>query len=414
MFYVYATLNNADPNSPFSTHIREYQVSSDPNVAIATPVREMLSFPRPASNHVGGWIGFNPKTPQNENQYLYIMSGDGGGAGDDDAGHTPGTGNGQDITDNFFGKTLRIDVNGADAYPADATRNYAIPAGNPLVGATGDDEIWAYGLRNPYRAGFDRLTGDLWIGDVGQSAREEIDFQSASKTTVSNYGWRLWEGNLDYYANPGDPFPPNYVGPVYDYGRGSGDYLGETVIGGYPYRGPDPDLQGQYFFADASDDNTWQMNGPGGTVTNIDGLLGNLTGIERIVSYAEDYNGNLYLIDMATGTNNSPNANSGEVYRILTNNSFQAGDYDRDGEVDLDDYLKWKADYGTTTPFADGNHDGRVNAADYTVWRNNLGAGGAGAVVPEPAAIALFVQLAAALAALPFRRRRRIACRRTV
>ena len=101
--------------------------------------------------------------------------GDGGGGDDNDGGHTPGTGNAQDITNNFLGKMLRIDVNGDD-FPADAARNYAIPATNPFkagVGVpaddVGDDEIWAYGLRNPFRASFDRMTGDLWIGDVGQT-----------------------------------------------------------------------------------------------------------------------------------------------------------------------------------------------------------------------------------------------------
>jgi hypothetical protein len=402
-FYVYVTLNNADPNSPFSTHIREYQVSGDPNVADPTPVRDIMNFPRPDTNHVGGWIGFNPQVTEGQPQYLYIMSGDGGGAGDDDPGHTPGTGNAQDITDNFFGKVLRIDVDGTPA----PGKNYAIPSGNPFVGIEGDDEIWAYGLRNPYRASFDRLTGDLWIGDVGQNAREEIDFQPASKTSVSNYGWRLWEGNLDFYANPGDEFPPNYVAPVYDYTRGSGPLQGETVIGGYRYRGPDPDLQGLYFFADASDDNTWQMSGPGGTVTNIDALLGNLTNINRIVSYGEDANGNLYLVDLATGSNFAPDPNSGEIYRILTN-SLIDGDYDANGLVDAADYVLWKELYGSDDLRADGNGNNEVDAADYTVWRNNLGnsaqtLGNGGSLndsaVPEPSSLFTVFQLLAVVSA---------------
>src|SRR6185503_4892451 len=125
------------------------------------------SFVQPQSNHNGGWIGFSPNNP-----YLYIATGDGGGSDDTGTGHTVGTGNAQDITTNLLGKILRVDVNG-DAFPADTNKNYAIPPSNPYIGVTGDDEIFAYGLRNPFRAGFDRATGDLWIGDVGQNAREE-------------------------------------------------------------------------------------------------------------------------------------------------------------------------------------------------------------------------------------------------
>ena len=109
-----------------------------------------------------------------------------------------------------------MDVNG-DAFPADANKNYAIQPTNPYVGVRGDDEIFAYGLRNPFRAGFDRATGDLWIGDVGQSAREEIDFLSASSAGGENYGWRLREGTI---ATPtggvGGSTPPGNVEPVYD------------------------------------------------------------------------------------------------------------------------------------------------------------------------------------------------------
>src|SRR5690606_35516870 len=126
-------------------------------------------------------------------------------------------------------------------------RNYAIPPDNPFVGVTGDDEIWAYGLRNPFRAGFDRLTGDLWIGDVGQQTREEIDFQPAGSPGGENYGWRLREGSI---ATPtggvGGPPPPDHVEPVFDYAR----TMGSTVIGGTVYRGPIAGLRGRYVFGD--------------------------------------------------------------------------------------------------------------------------------------------------------------------
>lgn len=404
-FYVYVTVDNGGDTSlgvtsPFSTRIREYTVQNDPatsNVADPASKREILSFVQPQANHNAGWIGFNPAVTPGQPQYLHISSGDGGGSNDDGGGHTAATGNAQDITNNLLGKMLRIDVNGDD-FLADANRNYAIPPSNPFVGVTGDDEILAYGLRNPFRDSFDRLTGDLWMGDVGQGAREEIDFLPVSSTTAANYGWRLREGNIQT-PTVGGPAPPDYVPPIYDYTRGSGALQGETVIGGYRYRGPDPDLQGLYYFADASDDNVWQMTppnpvAPNTNVVNIDGLLNNLTGIDRIVSFAEDAVGNLYIVDMATGTNGAPNANSGEVYRILTN-KLLAGDYDADGDVDNADYAVWRTSYGASAGNrpADGNGNGTIDAADYVVWRKKLGAsvhtGAAaafGATVPEPAA----------------------------
>src|SRR5688500_16668172 len=164
---------------------------------------------------------------------LYVAFGDGGSAGDPCE-------SGQDLT-TWLGKILRVD---ADQAP------YVVPSDNPFVGVTGDDEIWAYGLRNPYRASFDLATGDLWIGDVGQGAREEVDFQPAASDGGENYGWRLREGSI---ATPsggvGGPAPAGAIEPVYDYPR-TGAFGGSTVIGGYIYRGPDPDLQGLYFFAD--------------------------------------------------------------------------------------------------------------------------------------------------------------------
>ena len=183
---------------------------------------------RPASgnaNHNGGALAFGPK-----DGYLYVALGDGGGANDP-------SDNGQN-TETLLGKILRLDVDG-DGFPADPARNYAIPTDNPFVGRSGADEIWAYGLRNPWRISFDR-NGDLYIGDVGQ-VRPRGDRTSsrppapAAATTAGT----LAEGTL------GHP-PPGAVPPVFEYGRD----LGATIIGGYVYRGAEPALQGRYFFAD--------------------------------------------------------------------------------------------------------------------------------------------------------------------
>src|SRR5262249_8077774 len=146
---------------------------------------------------------------------------------------------------NLLGKILRIDVNGDD-FPADVNRNYAIPPTNPFKAGVGnptddvgDDEIWAIGMRNPFRDSFDRATGDLWIGDVGQGAREEIDRQPANAPGGENFGWRLREGNIQT-PGVGGAIPPNYRAPVYDYDRDADQFGGIVVTGGYVYRGPDP------------------------------------------------------------------------------------------------------------------------------------------------------------------------------
>jgi glucose/arabinose dehydrogenase len=317
-FYVNLTAETGA--APFTTHVREYTRNpTNPNLADLSSQREILSFAQPQNNHNGGWIGFSPMDGN-----LYIASGDGGGGDDNDAGHTPGIGNAQDTTNNLLGKMLRINVNGDD-FPTDLSRNYAIPLNNPFragVGSPGDDggddEIWAYGLRNPFRASFDRTTGDLWIGDVGQSAREEIDFQPANSPGGENYGWRLREGRI---ATPtggvGGLPPPGNVDPVYDYDRDLDPFGGTVVTGGYVYRGPDPSLQGKYFFLDSrnssatGDDNYWMFDpaDPFGTVMNIDAsLLPNVGLAQFPVSFGEDALGNLYIAYIA----------SGEVYRIQT------------------------------------------------------------------------------------------------
>jgi glucose/arabinose dehydrogenase len=408
-FYVYVTVDNGGDTSlgvtsPFSSHIREYSVTANPNVADPGSQREILSWVQPQTNHNAGWIGFSPN-----DGFLYISSGDGGGSNDNAGGHTAGTGNAQDTTSNLLGKMLRIDV-GGDDFPGDANRNYTIPSDNPFVGVTGDDEIWAYGLRNPFRNSFDRDTGDLWIADVGQAQREEIDFQAAGRDGGENYGWRLREGNIQT-PTVGGPEPTGYVGPVYDYTHGSGTLQGNAVIGGYVYRGPDPTLQGTYFFADEVSNNVWRFApaNPTGTVQNIDDMLTPDVGVLNApTSFAEDAVGNLYIVDYTTG-GFPPTQNVGEIYRIVTD-ALLAGDYDADGDVDEDDYAVWKTSFGSTANLAaDGNGNNVVDAADYTVWRDHLGdsvhaagngtGAGSASAVPEPSTVIIVGQLLCILAA---------------
>jgi glucose/arabinose dehydrogenase len=314
-FYV----NYTDPN----TKIVRYQVSADPDVADPTSATAVLSYVQPQSNHNGGWLAFG------SDGFLYISSGDGGGGDDNDDGHTAGTGNAQDLTGNLLGKILRIDVD-TDDFPADPARNYGIPANNPFAGTTGDDEIWAYGLRNPWRAGFDRLTGDLYIGDVGQSRCEELDIQLGTSAGGENYGWRLREGTI---ATPtggvGGPAPSGALDPIFDYphagtgepcsGPGAG-FTGVAITGGYVYRGPAAEIEGRYFFADFATGRLWSLRYDGSHPSTFDGTnyteLTDHTGMPGFVpdvgtigsvsSFGEDPVGNLYVLDL----------NGGEVFLI--------------------------------------------------------------------------------------------------
>jgi hypothetical protein len=301
-FYV----NYIDRTS-LNTVVASYTVSAnEPNRADTATANVLLTVLQPSglSNHKAGWIGFRPGEPNN----LYIATGDGGSSNDPN-------GRAQSPNDNL-GKMLRIDVRG-DAFPGDAVRDYLIPAGNPFGRDSqgndipGNDEIWAYGLRNPYRNSFDRVTGDFYIADVGQDAREEINFERASFAGGANYGWRAREGKFDN-PNVGDAAAGNAVDPVYDYAHGVTGrnprflpFEGNSVTGGYVYRGPLAELQGQYIFGDYVSERIWSLRVDPVTGTLVTGSLRDLTatfanaaGINRISSFGEDGFGNLYAVDI--------------------------------------------------------------------------------------------------------------------
>jgi glucose/arabinose dehydrogenase len=211
-----------------STVVSELR-APDPAAPRVDPATEriLLTLAQPFSNHNGGQIAFGP------DGYLYIGLGDGGSGGDPlDAG--------QDLT-TLLGKVLRIDVDGAEPY--------AVPEGNPFVGVSNAlPEIWAYGLRNPWRFSFDRATGDLWIADVGQNAVEEVNLQHAGSPGGENYGWRPMEGDRCYEPASGCE-DPSFTMPVITYTHASG--WGRSITGGYVYRGSAvPELEGRYVFGD--------------------------------------------------------------------------------------------------------------------------------------------------------------------
>jgi glucose/arabinose dehydrogenase len=278
-FYVNYTASNGD------TYIKRYTVSSNPDIANSSSGYTIMTIDQPYSNHNGGWLGFGP------DGYLYIGTGDGGSGGD------PGN-RAQDITNQKLGKMLRIDVDGG--------LPYAIPASNPFVGITGDDEIWAYGLRNPWRCSFDSQTGDLWMGDVGQNAYEEITFQPASSTGGENYGWRCYEGN-HAYSTGGCPNQSTMTFPVWEYPHSSGC----SVTGGEIYRGSAiAGLQGTYFFADYCYSTIWSFRYDGSSVYDYQNRTSQLSpdigSISSISGFGRDAAGEMYICDL-----------NGEVFKIV-------------------------------------------------------------------------------------------------
>ncbi|MGE0481092.1 MAG: PQQ-dependent sugar dehydrogenase [Phycisphaerae bacterium] len=288
-----------------ATNIVRYTVSADPNLANPSTQMQVLRLTQPFPNHNGGWLAFGP------DGYLYIGMGDGGSAND------PGN-RAQDITSQLLGKILRIDVDGDD-FPADATRNYRIPPTNPFVGVSGDDEIWAFGVRNPWRNAFDRATGDLYIADVGQDVIEEIDFQPANVPGTlpgqagyqggKNYGWRCMEGNNCTGLTGCTCNGANLTLPIYTYSHGGGRC---SVTGGSVYRGCQiPALQGTYFFADFCTSEIWSFRySPGTGVTEFTTRTAELDppgalAINNPSSFGEDARGEVYICDRG-----------GEVFRI--------------------------------------------------------------------------------------------------
>ncbi|MCZ7525056.1 MAG: PQQ-dependent sugar dehydrogenase [Acidimicrobiia bacterium] len=209
---------------------------------------------------------------------LYLGLGDGGGAGDEGRGHAPG-GNGQSLG-TLLGKILRLDPRAAGSGP------YAVPADNPFVGVEGArPEIWVYGLRNPWRFSFDRATGDLWIGDVGQNRWEEIDLIPAGAAAGANLGWNLLEGTHEFRGAP----PPGAVPPVFEYPHSEGC----SVTGGYVYRGPRiPQLAGAYLFTDYCDGTIRALRVEDGVLVEAD--LGVAT--RGPTSFGEDRTGELYVL----------------------------------------------------------------------------------------------------------------------
>jgi Glucose / Sorbosone dehydrogenase len=280
-------VNYIDPANG-DTVIASYLADSSGNTALPASRREVMRIDQPngVTNHKAGWIGFKPGDVNN----LYIATGDGGGSNDPS--------NNAQNTNVLLGKMLRVDINRDDF--ADPNINYALPGDNPFIGVAGArGEIFAYGLRNPWRNSFDRLSGDLWIADVGQGQREEVDFIGASSPGGQNFGWRVREGDIST-PGVGGPDSPAFTSPLWVYNR----TFGSSITGGYVVREASSPLDGRYLFGDFVIGRIWSMPAAGPynfSTERVDltaildagaaGPLGN------IASFGEGAGGEIYIVD---------------------------------------------------------------------------------------------------------------------
>ena len=281
-------VNYIDPTTR-DTVIASHRVNEAGTGVVAGSRVEVMRFDQPdaLSNHKAGWIAFKP----GDSNHLYIATGDGGGGNDP-------LNSGQDLGVPL-GKMLRIDIN-ADSFPGDPNRNYGIPSDNPFAAVAGAQaEIFAYGLRNPWRNGFDRANGNLWIADVGQGSREEVNFISASSAGGQNFGWRVREGDI---ATPGvgGELEVGMVNPVLTYDRNAG----VSITGGYVVRDVNSPLFGQYVFGDFVYGNIWAISGDGsaqsfGNALDLTAELdaGAAGPLGNIASFGEGFNGELLIVD---------------------------------------------------------------------------------------------------------------------
>lgn len=305
-FWVYYT------NSGGDLEISRYKVSSgNANQADASSKQVVITIPHPGqNNHNGAKLNFG------SDGYLYFATGDGGGGGD-----VPNNAQNGNV---LLGKMIRLNVSTGTTAPF-----YTIPSDNPFVtNPNVRDEIWALGLRNPFRWSFDRSNGNMWIGDVGQGEREEINYRPAATSAGVNYGWRCYEGNLPYNTT-GCQAQSNYVFPVYDYPNPPGT-TAASVVGGYVYRGTTyPVMQGYYFAADVYSGNLYKINTTGFTTTVQTGLPTFIAGFGETESgelLAVSLGGTAYALVPNTPTPVS-NLNGNErkplIYpTIVTTNSF--------------------------------------------------------------------------------------------
>ncbi len=334
------------------TRIASYRVSdTDPDAAVASSGDVLMYYDQPFPVHNGGWIGFGP------DGYLYIAAGDGGGAGDPF--------NNASRLDEMLGKMHRIDVS-SDDFPGDEDQDYGVPEDNPFVDVPGaNGSIWQYGLRNPWRASFDRDNGDLWIADVGFNNWEEVN-HNAGNIGGLFYGWRCREG-LESYGKCG---VEGWVDPQHVYGHGIN---GCSVSGGYVYRGCElgDSYTGKYIFGDFCSGNIWTLDPDGGYASTLQ-----LSTSLRVASFGEDEEGEIYVVDFDFGSD-------GKVFRLVSTAGGSGScdpnpcpaDLNGDGALDFFDVSAFLNAYFNTDPVADFNQDGAFDFFDVSLFLGAFSAG---------------------------------------
>ncbi len=378
-FYIYYT------NLAGDSQVSRFNAAGDPDFAsdVEAPI---LQVSQPYPNHNGGTIAFGA------DGFLYFSPGDGGLANDPgERAQNPGE---------LLGKMLRIDP-GPTFAPGSTPvlgTGYAIPEDNPFVGAPGArGEIWAFGLRNPYRFSFDRLTGDLWIADVGQDRREEIDFEPASSAGGLNWGWDVMEGTL---CNPNDPAYPNacnapfYAPPIFEYAHTAGNC---SITGGFLARGGPAEWNGEYIYGDYCTGRIWSLDPAAATSTEWTSALGAAGGVPFSLSgFGEDGRGRLYVVQ-----------SRGTVYRVEARSACNDGlDNDGDGDIDFGS----DAGCGSTAAIREDPacNDGVDNDGDGAIDLADSGCMGNPSRLSEnPVACGLGPELAFLLGGLGALRRRR-------
>ncbi|MEQ8768959.1 MAG: PQQ-dependent sugar dehydrogenase [Phycisphaerales bacterium] len=330
--------------------VRYTRSAANPDVFDPATATRIMTVAQPDSNHNGGWIDFGP------DGYLYVAMGD-GGSGNDPWG---AFGNGQNQATKL-GTMLRIDPDGDD-FPADPNNNYAIPSNNPFVGQPGADEaIWAWGLRNPWRNDFDPQTGDLFIADVGQFFREEVNFQPASSVGGENYGWRKWEGTrLNFAGDPG-PDAADAVFPVTEYTHSAPDN-GCSITGGVVVRSQTlPDLWGEFIFGDYCSGKVYALRDTTSgwvreEITND--FTFSASSFSGISSFGRDSLGRVYVCSLFNGS----------VFRITQPGICGLADINEDGVLNVDDIDALVAAFLSSDPDADLDQNGAWNVDDIDLF----------------------------------------------
>lgn len=321
-------------NSAGNTVIARFTMANNMLTAPTSSQEILMTIAQPFSNHNGGCLRLGP------DGYLYIAMGDGGSGGDP-------FGNGQD-KNTLLGKLLRIDVS--------PNTGFAIPADNPFVGVAGArDEVWAYGLRNTWKYTFDEGpcgTNGIFLADVGQNAREEINYEPAGVAGGRNYGWNCREG-LASFSGCTPPAGESFTDPIFDYTHS----VGFSITGGYMYRGAEMvHNRGRYFFADFVTNRLWSLaidfDTMSGEATASDLIQHSIPGISSIAGFGRDADGELYILSF-----------NGNIYRI--NGTVTPGDTNSDSVVNGSDLATLLAAWGSNDcGVADLNNDEMVNGAD--------------------------------------------------